>query len=290
MKSKYDINCISIIGVGLIGGSIGLALKEKYPKINIIGVGRNLERLKLAKQKGCIDKFTTDINQGVKDSDIVIVCTPVYVINKIILSILPFVKNGCIITDVGSIKYEIIKTINKELRKYKKLKNINFIGSHPIAGAEKTGVEFAKNDLFKNSVCVICYDDKMVNKISVKKIKFLWKSLGTKIVHLDAKKHDKILAATSHFPHIISYLLTKQINSRKEFINFVGGAYKDMTRIAASNPQLWTEICFINKIFVSKEIKKFITQLNNILKIINNFNKLKNFLKKCYELKIKYQK
>ncbi|MFN3551054.1 MAG: prephenate dehydrogenase, partial [Endomicrobiia bacterium] len=270
--------------------SLGLAIKEKYPEIEIIGIGRNLERLKLAKQKGCIDRFTTDLKQGVKNSDIVIVSTVVSVIDKIIISILPFVKNNCLITDVGSIKYKIIKSINKELKKYKNLKNINFIGSHPIAGREKTGVEFAKNDLFKNSVCVICYNDKMVNKDALEKIKFLWETVGAKIVRLDAKKHDRILAATSHFLHIISYLLTKQINSRKEFINFVGGAYRDMTRIAASNPQLWSEICFINKTYVSQEIKKFVKQLNKLLKIINNFEKLNKFLEKCYELKIKYQK
>lgn len=284
------INSISIIGVGLIGGSIGLAIKEKYPGIEIVGVGRNIKRLKLAKQKGCIDKYTTDIKDGVKNADIVIVCTPISTIDKIIKFILPFLKENCLITDVGSIKYQIIRNVKKEIKKYKKLKNINFVGSHPIAGSEKTGVEFAKNDLFKNSICVICYDKEITERDAVKKIKFLWEGLGCKIIYLDARKHDKILSATSHFLHIISYLLTKQINSRKEFINFVGGAYRDMTRISASNPELWAEICHINKIFISHEIKKFIKELNKTLKILNNFKKIKKLLEKCYNLKIKYQK
>jgi prephenate dehydrogenase len=279
-----NINSITIIGVGLIGGSVGLGLKKKDSKIKIVGVGRNINRLKIAKQKGCIDLYTTDLKEGVKDADIVIVSTPVKIIPEFIKQILPYVKPNCVITDVGSVKYEIFKSIKKEIKKYK---NINFIGSHPIAGSEKKGVEFAEEDLFENSVCVVCYDKEISSKEGLEKIKYLWKSLNSKVILLEPKKHDKILALTSHFLHIISYLLTKKINSKEEYLNFVGGAYRDMTRISASDPELWAEICFMNKRFIKNEIESFIRDLNKVRKILDDFEKLKKFLTKCYNLKIK---
>ncbi len=279
-----NINSITIIGVGLIGGSVGLGLKKKCSKIKIVGVGRNISRLKIAKQKGCIDLYTTDLKEGVKDADIVIVSTPVKIIPEFIKQILPYVKPNCVITDVGSVKYEIFKSIKKEIKKYK---NINFIGSHPIAGSEKKGVEFAEEDLFENSVCVVCYDKEISSKEGLEKIKSLWKLLNSKVILLEPKKHDKILALTSHFLHIISYLLTKKINSKEEYLNFVGGAYRDMTRISASDPELWAEICFMNKRFIKNEIKRFIRDLSKFRKILDDFEKLKKFLTKCYNLKIK---
>jgi len=281
----FNINSIAIIGVGLIGGSIGLGIKNKNPKIKIVGIGRNNNHLKVAKQKGCIDLFTTDFKEGVKDADIVVISTPVKTIPEFIKQILPYVKTGCVITDVGSVKYEILKSIKEEIKKYK---DINFVGSHPIAGSEKKGVEFARQDMFENSVCVVCYDKEISTKEGLEKIKSLWKILDSRVILLEPRKHDRILALTSHFLHIVSYLLTKKINSKREYLNFVGGAYRDMTRVAASDPELWSEICFMNRKFIKREINIFIKELNKIVKIIDDFEKLKKILTKCYNLKIKY--
>ncbi|MFN3966758.1 MAG: prephenate dehydrogenase, partial [Endomicrobiia bacterium] len=137
---------ISIIGVGLIGGSIGKAIRNSRLKIkNLIGVGRHIEKLKLAKKLGAIDEYTTDFVKGIKNADIVIVATPVNTIVPIVKKILPYLKSDCIITDVGSVKFPIVSEIYYP----------NFIGSHPMAGSEKTGVRFSSSEIFKNSTVVI---------------------------------------------------------------------------------------------------------------------------------------
>jgi prephenate dehydrogenase len=280
------IKNVAIVGVGLIGGSIGLALKKYLSSVTVTGVGRNVERLKLAKQKHCIDKFTTDLKEGVKDADIIIICVPVDLTPKFILSVLPYVKDDSIIIDVASVKTEIIKAIKQKIIAIRKTKKINFVGCHPLAGLEKSGFEYAKENLFKNSVCVICYDKTLCSKEALKKIKFLWQTMKTNIVELEPQKHDKILALTSHMLHLISYILAKQINSKKEYLKFTAGAYRDMTRIAASNPDMWTQICYMNRNFVKKELKNFIKMVNKVLKCLNDYNKLKKILTSAYKLKV----
>jgi len=264
---------ITIIGPGLIGGSIGLILKNKFGnKIGITGVGRNIKRLKLAKKFSAIDDYSLDIISSVKNKDLIIIATPVEKIVNIIKLILPHIKRDTLITDVGSIKHSIIS----ELKKIKN-NNLNYIGSHPIAGSEKTGIEYANINLFKNSVCVLCFDKKLSNKKYLKKLTTFWKILDSRVVLLNSLKHDKILAATSHFLHIISYLIAKQINSRKEYLNFIGGAYRDMTRISKSDIELWSQICSLNNKFIKKELNMFIVNLLKIKKIINNKKKLFKF-------------
>lgn len=282
-----SIDSVAIIGVGLIGGSIGLAVKHNCPHIKVIGIGRNTERLRLAMEKGCIDEYTTDISYGVKDADVVVVATPVRTIPDFVKNVLPLVKDGCSITDVASVKYEIIKKVSSAVKKYRKLKDISFVGSHPLAGSEKTGFEYSNKDLFKNSVCVICANTQLCSDEGLKKIVFLWEITGAKIIYLDAKKHDKILAATSHMLHLVSYVLAKHINDKKGYSNFTAGAYRDMTRIAASNPELWAEICYSNRDFIIQELTKLVKELTEVKKILYNFEKLKKFLSKIYSLKVK---
>ncbi|MCS7230518.1 MAG: prephenate dehydrogenase [Elusimicrobiota bacterium] len=281
---NLKINNVTIIGVGLIGGSIGLALKEKT-QIKITGYGRDIERLKLAKEFGCIDNYTTDLKHSVEYADLVIVATPVELIGDFIIKILPYLKDECIVIDVGSVKYEIIKKVSKEIKKYKK---ISFIGCHPIAGSEKTGFEFANKDLFRDSVCVVCYYEKLASKEAYNKVKTFWELLGAKVINIDAKKHDKILSKTSHFLHVISYLIVNHVGKNKEYLNFTAGAYRDMTRIAASNPNLWAQICMMNKDFLEKDIDDFIKKLKEIKKIINNKHRLYKIFLKAYKLKIGY--
>ena len=282
-----QIKQISIIGVGLIGGSIGLALKKCLSSVVIIGVGRNVDKLKIAKEKGCIDKFTTDIKEGVKDADIVIISVPVNLTIKFVELVLPYVKEDAVITDVASVKNEIIKKVKQKILKVKKTKKLHFVGCHPLAGLEKSGVEYAKENLFENSVCVICYDKTVCSKDALNKIKFLWETMKANVVELDPLKHDKILALTSHMLHIIAYVLAKQINSKKEYLKFTAGAYRDMTRIAASNPEMWAQICYMNRSFVKNELKKFLNLTKQVLNCLDNYNKLKKFFSTAYRLKLK---
>lgn len=285
-----EIKTIGIIGVGLIGGSIGLGLKDKLKHIEIVGVGRNEERLKQARDKGCIDRYTTNLESGVKDVDILIVSTPVELTSKFIKESLSFVKNDCIITDVASVKRKIISDVYQDVIKYRKQKYINFIGAHPIAGSEKTGFEYATKDLFKGSVCVVCYDKKFSSYEGLKTIRYFWQLLGAKVKILTPQQHDIILASTSHMLHLISYALVKQINTKKNYVNFTGGAYRDMTRIASSNPELWINICNMNKDFVEKELEEFKNYIEKLQKYIRDVKKLKKFLISAHKLAIKFKK
>ncbi len=275
-----EINEIAIIGVGLIGGSIGLAVKKNktFSNTKVIGIGRSIEKLKLAKQLGAVDEITTDFSLGVKNADIVIISTPVATVSQIVKNILPYVKQGVVITDVGSVKYEIIKEVKQILKNHKQ---INFVGSHPIAGSEKAGVKFASPELFRGSVCVVCYNPKLSSIQGYSKVKFLWRQLGCKIISLDPKQHDKILATTSHFLHIVSYLLSKQVNANPQYLNFVGGAYRDMTRIANSSAELWSQICFMNRRFIKPIIEKFCHEMEKVKCLIDDIKKLEMFLIKC---------
>lgn len=282
-----EIKQITIIGVGLIGGSIGLALKDKFFDVKITGFGRNLKRLKLAKEKGCIDSYTLDLKKAVENSDLVIISTPVELIASFVTKILPYLKNGAKVIDVGSVKYEIIKKVSEVFKKYREEKNINFVGCHPIAGSEKTGFEFSNKDLFKNSVCVICYSKNLSSFDAYKKIKTFWKLLGAKTVKLDPLQHDKILSSTSHFLHIVSYLLVNHISKHKDYLNFTAGAYRDMTRIAASSPDLWSQICFMNRRFLVKDINNFVKMLNDVKNSINDEQKLYHIFLKAYKVKTK---
>ena len=254
---------VSIIGVGLIGGSIGLAIKSEVrspkSKVKIIGIGRNLKRLKLAKKIGAVDEITIDIKEGVKDADIVFVCLPVGLIAETVKNILPICKKGAIITDVGSVKQPIVNDIEKFLNTYHLPLTAVFIGGHPIAGSEKTSVKYASKDLFKNAVVVLT-PTKKTDKKSLDIVKKLWEKMKAKVKIMPPTRHDKILSVTSHLPHAVAFAL---VNSADNF-EFAGNGFKDTTRIASSDPEMWADVIFNNRTNVRLAIAKFKKELSKI--------------------------
>lgn len=257
---------IAIIGVGLIGGSIGFALKSKT---RIIGIGRNIGRLKIAKKLGAVDEITTDIKKGVRDADVIFVCLPVGLIAKTVKKILPFCKRNAIITDVGSVKFPIVKEVERFLSTSHFFApgeptrplpaSCRFVGGHPIAGSEKTSVKHASKDLFKNAPVILTPTNK-TDKKSLDIVKKLWEKMKAKIKIMSPVRHDKILSMISHLPHIIAFTL---VNSADNF-EFAGNGFKDTTRIAASSPGMWADIIFHNRVNVKKAIKKFKNELAKI--------------------------
>lgn len=277
---------VAIIGPGLIGGSVGLALKNKFRnRVSITAFGRNEGRIKLAKKIGAVDNYCMDICSAVKDKDLVVVCTPVEKIAEMIQLISPYLSKKTIVTDAGSVKKFVIDRIKKI-----KSENLNFIGSHPIAGSEKKGVEYADKNLFDGSACVVCFDKKLSDKESLNKICIFWESVGCKIFLLDADEHDKILAATSHFLHILSYLIFDQIATRKKFLGFVGGAFRDMTRIASSSGSLWSEICNFNKKNIKREILLYRKRLEKVCELLDNKGDLEKYFSYISKRKNEYDK
>ena len=266
-------NTITIVGVGLIGGSLGLAIKKEHLAETVIGFGRNLKRLKEAKRIGAVDLVTTDAKQALKKADLVVICLPVQLIIKFSREIFPYLKKGCIITDVGSTKKEITEKLTKIFNR-----SSYFVGAHPLAGSHKSGIEFAKQDLFKNTTCIIT-PIKSTNNMAIKKVRNLWKKLGSRVICISPGDHDRLIAKTSHLPHIIAVTLTDAVlgNNSDKIKKFIATGFKDTTRIAASNPVLWQDICSTNRTNIIKSIEKFEIHLSKLKKLLKK-NKIRDIL------------
>ncbi|HCJ67398.1 MAG TPA: prephenate dehydrogenase/arogenate dehydrogenase family protein, partial [Elusimicrobia bacterium] len=253
MKNKLleKIKTVAITGVGLIGGSIGLAIKAvEGVRCKVTGIGRNKNKLIKAKKLGAIDDYTTDFKEGVKEADLVIIATPVGTIASIIEKILPHLKPGAIITDVGSVKAPIVSAIESFLSHspFPTHHLPVFIGGHPLAGSEKSGIDYARADLFRGAICFLTPTKKTPLKVTETIQKF-WELLGAKVLILSPQIHDCLLARSSHLPHLLAAGLVNLIaqNKNKYSSQVLGPSFRDLTRIASSEPQIWTDISFSNR-------------------------------------------
>lgn len=253
---------LTIIGVGLIGGSLAMVLRKKGMVGEIIGVGRGVSNLELAVKLDVIDKFTTDAASGVMDADLVVVATPVASIDEVLKKIAPHLKEGAILTDVGSVKGAIVKAAEKLLPS-----GVHFVGGHPIAGTEESGVGAAFPTLFENHKCILTPTAK-TNREALEKIKKAWEAAGSEVILMDDSKHDKILAAVSHLPHVIAYSLVNTVDDVKDFeesiLKYSAGGFRDFTRIASSSPEMWRDICVLNKEATLDMITRFEKTLSRL--------------------------
>jgi len=279
MKKYLSPFKVSIIGVGLIGGSFGLALKNKRLVGQVVGIGRHIHKLKEAKRLGAIDKYTTDFARGVKDSDIVMVATPVSKIPLIVKRILPHLKDGCIITDVGSTKGGVVRKVEEILSKSSgrgRRPKVSFIGGHPMAGSEKQSVRNASADIFSGTTCVLTPIDRNSGK-AIKVVRALWKEIGARVLLLKPEEHDYLVAYTSHLPHVLASTLANlmgKVRKQDPRVNrIIAGSISDMTRIAASNPEMWIDICLSNSKAVSESINATLKYLKKFKKSIEKRKK-----------------
>ena len=258
---------ILIIGCGLIGSSIlrGSITKKisthyfVYEKSH-----RNIQKIKKISNKV---RILDTLDDKLSDIDLVVLSTPMSEYEKIIPNLNRYLNKNCLITDVGSTKENILKLKNKKLSK-----SLNWITSHPISGSEVSGPEYGTKNLFVNKWCIVVNDK---NKIKQNKLLKFWKKLGSKVIIMNAKTHDKIFSITSHLPHLIAYNLIKtaqdfQKKQKKDVIKFSAGGLRDFSRIAASNEIMWRDIFFNNKRNVVSAINLFINNLNSFKKNIEN--------------------
>lgn len=254
---------ITIIGVGLIGGSFAYECKRKRLVSHIMGFGRSEANLKKAVTLNVIDSYTLDLKEAVSNVELVLIAAPVMAIVDIVKKSLPYLKNNVIITDAGSVKYSIVKEIEKIIG----CRDFYFVGVHPIAGKEKSGIEAAHIGLFKDSKCIITPTDN-TNSGALDKIERIWKEMGSETVIMDAEMHDRILASVSHLPHVIVYSLVNAVSSfiddHEDIKQFAAGGFKDTTRIASSDPVMWRDICILNKNNIIRSIDLFQTILQQI--------------------------
>ena len=253
---------VTIIGVGLMGGSLGMAIKKHKLAQEVVGVSLQQSTLVQAIKLQAIDEAQTELDKALRNADLVVLATPVETINKLFALINPHVRRGCIITDMGSTKAEVVEAADKNLSNAP-----FFVGSHPLVGSEQHGVEHARAELFENAQCIMTPTDK-TNTVAKEKIKFLWTKLGARVTFLSPEEHDQILAYTSHLPHLAAYALMETIPA--QHISYASQGLKDTTRIAASSPRLWNDICLANTKNILKGLDEMVKNLSVLRKAIIN--------------------
>jgi len=243
------INKLCVIGTGLIGGSLCLALKEASACKKIIGAGRSEETLQKAKQLNIIDAYETDISNAVKDADIVFVSVPLgameTVFEKIAAGLSQAGNQKAIITDAGSSKQQVQQLAEKVFAGASN----RFVAGHPIAGTENSGPDAAFADLYKNRRVILTPTDNTDDE-AIKQVTELWQTVGATVETMDAAHHDKVLAATSHLPHLLAFGLVhclENMDDIEDVFRFAAGGFRDFSRIASSDPTMWRDICLNNK-------------------------------------------
>jgi len=240
------MNKIGIVGLGLIGGSLAIALKEKSSVRHIVAMDLNENALHQAFNDGVINSYTTTIDEKFSDCDIIFLCTPVNLISDYVNQLLPYVNENCILTDVGSTKQAIMT----DLKNLKSEKDFCFIGGHPMTGSEKAGYMASRGHLFENAYYILTPEDS-TSQNQLEKLKKLIYSIEAIPLVISPEYHDLITAAISHVPHIIASSLVnmvKNLDNEDKYMNLLAaGGFKDITRIASSSPEIWHNICMTNQ-------------------------------------------
>ena len=258
----------AIIGVGLIGGSLGMILRRKGFASSVVGVGRRIENLKLAVKLGAIDQYVVDAKEGVKDADIVVLATPVDTYQRHLEEWASCLKPGAIVSDVGSVKGELVEQCERMMPA-----GVHFVGAHPIAGKEKTGVAAGSEDLFTGMRCIVT-PTKQTDPQALERVRALWQDAGSTVLTMDPHLHDKILGAVSHLPHVVAFaLMGALIDIRTEvpsldLAGHSGGGLRDTTRIAASSPEMWRDIFLWNRENVVAFIEAYERSLGDLKQLI----------------------
>jgi prephenate dehydrogenase len=257
---------ITIIGVGLLGGSIGLAAKKFHAAGEIAGFVRSKKSISDCEKFGATDFATTDLLAAVSNSDLIILCTPLAQMLPVAKQFLSTLKRGAIVTDVGSVKAGAVR----ELESLVKKSGAHFVGSHPMAGAEKTGVAAARADLFENAVCVLT-PTKKSNPTVVRDLEQFWKSLGARVLKMDAVQHDLLVSCSSHLPHVVAATLANLVlnpASPKQQAALCANGFRDTTRIASGSPEMWRDIALANRKNLSRSLGAFIADLHKFQRIL----------------------
>ena len=236
------INKITIIGVGLIGGSLALALKERNLAKVIFGYGRDQSRLEEAQKSNVIDAFSTNIKEAIDEANIVVIATPVGTFKEILDQIEPLISSNVIITDVGSTKLDIVNIVNDVLRD----KSSCFIPAHPIAGKERSGFEVSDSKLYDGKKVIITPQETNAPE-SIDVIDQMWKNVGADVDFMSAESHDNLLGMTSHLPHMLAFSLVNYLVDQNPNASiYAGGGFKDFSRIASGDAIMWRDICLQN--------------------------------------------
>lgn len=258
MKSEaFFIPKLAVVGVGLIGGSLSLALKATGSVGKVVGIGRGQANLDKAMELRVVDSVTQDLVAGVSDADVVFLATPVLALGPVARQLMPHLKPGAILTDGGSVKQAVIDEIEPVLRE-----DVHFVPGHPIAGTEYSGAEAAFASLYQGRRCILTPTPRTA-PAALATVRAMWEAVGCDVVAMDVDKHDRVLAAISHLPHMVAYALVNAVGAydryQENILEYSAGGFRDFTRIASSDPTMWRDIALTNRAALIEMMGQFET-------------------------------
>jgi len=270
-----DLKQITVIGLGLLGGSITLAILRTFSGVKVVGYTHRPSTRKKARQLAVATEIVDNIEKSVSDADLVILATPICTFEQIFCEIAHSLPTGCVITDVGSTKVLPHRWAAKKLPKH-----VHYVGSHPIAGSEQRGIEFARDDLFEQTTCILT-TTKNTNHKAVQTLKRFWSGLGCSVKLMKPAEHDRIFANISHLPHMVAMALINANNN--EDLKFAGKGFMDTSRIASGPANIWADVLLTNAGNTTIGIDKIIAELEKMKKAIKEKNKkqIENLLEKA---------
>jgi prephenate dehydrogenase len=257
---------VTLVGVGLLGGSLGLALRQRQLADSVTGFVRRRASLKECRKVEAVDFATLDLGEAVRGAELVVLCTPIAQMQPLAEEMLPCLEPGAIVTDVGSVKQSVVRALSSLVAKA----NGHFVGSHPMAGSEKTGVTAARADLFTGAVCVVT-PNRHSNQAAVLRVAGLWKSVGSKVLQMTPAAHDQLVSRSSHLPHVVAAQLANLVlgpGATKEQALLCANGFRDSTRIASSSPEMWRDIALANRKHLLSALDNFTAGLTIFKQIL----------------------
>ncbi len=264
---------LAIIGPGLMGGSIAMASRARNPRTGISVWVRREEALRGVQKKGIADFVSTDLEAATADADMIVFCVPIGAMPPLAEQMSRFVPAEALVTDVGSVKAPVVETLGRIFAG-----RAGFVGSHPMAGSEQTGIEAARADLFEGTVCIITPEKETPSR-NVDRIRQFWSMLGCRTSTLPPAEHDEVVALVSHLPHLVAATLVNLVCSQNpDSLNFSGSGFRDTTRVASGSPGMWAEIFGGNRVQVKKTLLAMIEKLRQVAEFIDDEAKMRQFL------------
>ncbi|MCL5281450.1 MAG: prephenate dehydrogenase/arogenate dehydrogenase family protein [Planctomycetes bacterium] len=251
-----ELRQVSIIGLGLLGGSVALAVRQRMPGTVVVGYSHRAATRRRATNLGVVTETAARLTAAVADADLVVLATPIFTFEKYFTDLSQFVPDGCIVTDVGSTKVLPHVWAEKRLAGH-----IRYVGSHPVAGSEQRGVEFARDDLFDQARCILTTTP-TTNRDAVRSLKSFWTTLGCSVQVMSPPEHDRVFANVSHLPHVMAAGLVNA--SEEDEMMFAGKGFLDSTRIASGPPTVWTDVLLANRDNIAAGIDRAIAELSRL--------------------------
>ncbi len=284
------IDRLCIIGVGLIGGSLARDLRREKLVGEVVGASRNASNLKRAVALGVIDRYDTDIGAAVKDADMVVVAVPLGAMGDVFRALEGKLDAGTVVTDVGSAKGSVLAAAADAFGKVPDF----LVPAHPIAGTEHSGVDASLEGLFKGRMVIITPAPE-TRADAVERVKAMWQATGAAVTEMEITHHDEVLAATSHLPHMLAYTLVDvlgRMEERVEIFRYAAGGFRDFTRIASSDPQMWHDICFANRDALVHALEHFSDDLNEVIDAVRRGDSeaIKSLFTRAKALRDRYAK